>query len=171
MYFSGFCLKNEELLFEPLLEFNDYTVAGFSYGAQKALEYALTCSTRIDKVILLSPAFFQSSSPSFIRTQERYFDTNRDKYMEQFYLNVSYPADPNIIINYKSMGTLEELKDLLTYVWDIEKIRILKSSGVDIEVYVGGMDKIIDTEKCIEFFLEICTMNVIKNAGHLLYIK
>jgi len=172
MYFSGFCLKNEEKLFDSLFMPSEYTVAGFSYGAQQALEYSLASTTsRIDKIILLSPAFFQSSSPSFIRVQERYFNTNRDQYIEQFYSNVSYPVGSSMIEHFKSQGTAQELKELLTYLWDEEKLKILINRGIDIEVFVGGMDKIVDTEKCLDFFSKICTVYLIKNAGHLLYIK
>lgn len=58
-YFSGFCFQNEEALFEPYLIKSDFTVAGFSYGAIKAMEYAFTCKTRIDTLQLFSPAFFK----------------------------------------------------------------------------------------------------------------
>ena len=47
-YFSGFCLHDEEALFERFLMRNDFCVAGFSYGAIKALNYALTSQKRID---------------------------------------------------------------------------------------------------------------------------
>jgi pimeloyl-ACP methyl ester carboxylesterase len=171
MYFSGFCLKNEEKLLGSFFTPSEYTIVGFSYGAVRALEYSLASTTRIDKIILLSPAFFQSSSASFIRTQIRYFNTNQEQYTEQFYTNVSYPADSSIIENFKSKGTAQELSELLTYEWDIEKFKILLDRGVEIDVFVGGIDKIIDTEKCLEFFSKICNVYLIKNAGHLLYTK
>lgn len=171
MYFSGFCLKNDNELFSSLFKPNEYTVAGFSYGAQIALEHVLNCQTRVDRLILFSPAFFQSSTQSFIRTQIRYFSANHEQYIEQFYINVAHPADSSMITSYKSQGTAKELEELLTYVWDIENIRTLKNRGVEIEVFVGGMDKIVDTEKCLEFFSKICTVYEIKNAGHLLHTK
>lgn len=171
MYFSGFCLNNEEKLFDSLFMPSDYNVVGFSYGAQKALEYSLASTSRIDKLILLSPAFFQSSSPSFIRAQERYFSNNTDQYIEQFYTNVAFPVDSSMIEHFKSQGTAQELKELLTYLWDEEKLKILINRGIEIEVFVGGMDKIVDTKQCIDFFSKICTVYLIKNAGHLLHIK
>ncbi len=47
-YFSGFSLSADEVLFQNLLIKNNYTVAGFSYGAQKAFEYVLNSKNRID---------------------------------------------------------------------------------------------------------------------------
>lgn len=171
MYFSGFCLNNEQELFGSLFKPSKYTVAGFSHGAQKAIEYTLGCTSRIDRIVLFSPAFFQSSTQSFIRTQIRYFSANYEQYIEQFYMNVAYPADSSITTNYKSQGTAKELEELLTYVWDVEKIQILKNRGIEIEVFVGNMDKIVDAKKCIEFFAKNCTVYEIKNAGHLLHTK
>nr|WP_275856258.1 hypothetical protein [Sulfurimonas sp. MAG313] len=58
-FYSGFSLSNDEILFKDYLKYSDYTVAGFSYGAIKAFEMALTSKTRIDTLQLFSPAFFQ----------------------------------------------------------------------------------------------------------------
>ena len=60
LYFNGFSLQNEEEHFKAYLSDNDLTIAGFSYGAQKAFEYAYHSKERIDRLILLSPAFFQT---------------------------------------------------------------------------------------------------------------
>ena len=57
-YFSGFSLCNEEELFSDFLEEGEFNVAGFSFGAQNALEYVLSTDKRVDKLQLLSPAFF-----------------------------------------------------------------------------------------------------------------
>jgi len=43
----------------PYLLNSDYCVAGFSCGAQQAFEYVYHSKKRIDRLILLSPAFFQ----------------------------------------------------------------------------------------------------------------
>ena len=57
-FFSGFCLCNEKELFKEYLEENEFVVAGFSKGAQEAIEYALNAPHRIDKIQLFSPAIF-----------------------------------------------------------------------------------------------------------------
>ena len=64
-FFSGFCLEGEEKLFDDFTCKNDFCVVGFSYGAQKALEYTLTCRERVDKLQLISPAFFQNKQEKF----------------------------------------------------------------------------------------------------------
>lgn len=70
-FFSGFCLANEQELFAPYLIRSDFTVAGFSYGAIKALKYAITCNERIDTLQLFSPAFFQDKDAKFKKLQTR----------------------------------------------------------------------------------------------------
>ena len=92
IYFNGFSLQNEKELFAPYLVDSDYCVAGFSYGAQQAFEYVYHAKERIDRLILLSPAFFQTQKPSFIRTQLRYFEAGQEAYVKQFLANVSYPS-------------------------------------------------------------------------------
>ena len=62
-YFNGFSLQNEEELFSEYLLQSELCVAGFSYGAQKAFEYVYKSKERIDRLILLSPAFFQTQKP------------------------------------------------------------------------------------------------------------
>ncbi len=91
-YFHGFSLQNEEELFSQYLINSDYCVAGFSYGAQQAMEYVYHSKKRIDRLILLSPAFFQMQKPSFIRTQLRYFEAGQEAYVKQFLANVTYPS-------------------------------------------------------------------------------
>jgi len=64
IYFNGFSLAKEENLFEDFLLGSEFCVAGFSYGAQKAFEYVYKSSERVDRLILLSPAFFQTKMKS-----------------------------------------------------------------------------------------------------------
>ncbi len=169
-YFSGFSLEGEEALFSAYLDSNDYTVAGFSYGAQLAFEYAYKSSRRIDRLILLSPAFFQTQKPSFIRTQLRYFDANKEAYVKQFLENVAYPASTPLE-HYLNVGTKETLEALLSYVWEKEKIEVLQKRGITIEVFIGDEDKIIDSKEAITFFKTCTTLYTVKNTGHLLEQK
>ncbi len=59
IYFSGFGMTGEQELFVDYLDDREFVVAGFSYGAIEAFEYCLSATTRINKLQLLSPAFFQ----------------------------------------------------------------------------------------------------------------
>ena len=166
-YFNGFSLKNEEIFFKEYLIDSDYSVAGFSYGAQRAFEYVYHSSNRVDRLILLSPAFFQNQKKSFFRTQLRYFKTNPQNYIEQFVKNVTYPSSINLN-SYLDIGSYEELESLLLYSWDRDKILELKDRGVEIEIFLGEKDKIVDTKESFEFFSELTTTYFIKGVGHLL---
>lgn len=167
IYFHGFALKEEETFFKEHLIASDFSVAGFSYGAQKAFEYVYNTTERVDRLILLSPAFFQNHKKSFIRTQLRYYKADEEAYTEQFLENVAYPSDINLQ-NYLAKGTVEELEALLSYKWDREKIIELLDRGVTIEVFIGGADKIVDAGKSFEFFSELTTVYLFKEKGHLL---
>ena len=167
-YFSGFSLQGEKELFSEYLVENVYTVAGFSYGAQQAFEYTYASKERIDRLILLSPAFFQTQKPSFIRTQLRYFEAGQEAYVKQFLSNVSHPSNVDLS-SYLKVGTKEELEALLTYTWDEKKIEELLKRGTTIEVFLGSEDKIIDSNKAFTFFKTSCTTYLLKNYGHLLY--
>lgn len=166
-YFNGFSLQNEEQIFDVYTTKNDYTVAGFSYGAQQAFEYAYASNDRIERLILLSPAFFQTQKPSFIRTQLRYFEAGQEAYVKQFLSNVTYPSDIDLS-EYLKVGTKDELEALLTYTWDEDKLQELSDRGITIEVFLGEEDKILDSQETMAFFKKTCTLYSIKKSGHLL---
>ena len=167
IYFNGFALKGEEKFFKEELIENDFSVAGFSYGAQKAFEYVYNSTERIDRLILLSPAFFQNHKKSFIRTQLRYYKADESSYTKEFLKNVVYPSDINLY-EYFDTNKYEELEDLLSYVWDKKKILELIERGITIEVFMGADDKIVNAEKSYEFFSPLTTVYLFKNRGHLL---
>lgn len=167
IYFNGFALKGEEKSFEEQLINSDFCVAGFSYGAQKAFEYAYNSTERIDRLILLSPAFFQNHKKSFIRTQLRYYKADETSYNEEFLKNVAYPSNINLY-EYIDIGKYEELEALLSYRWDKEKVLELIDRGVSIEVFMGEADKIVNAEKSYMFFSELTTVYFFKGVGHLL---
>lgn len=166
-YFSGFCLQGEERFFEEYVVQSDYTVVGFSYGAQKAFEYVYNTDTRIDRLILISPAFFQNHTKSFIKTQLRYFKADEEAYKKAFLENVSYPSKISLEA-YLTEGSYEALETLLTYVWDKEKIKSLLKRGITLEVFLGAEDKIVDTTKSQEFFGSLVPIYLFKEKGHLL---
>ena len=166
-YFSGFCFKNESELFNDYLINNDFTISGFSYGALKAFEEALSTKKRVDKLQLFSPAFFQIFDDKFKRTQLMYFKKDANAYCHNFLSNVIYPLQTDIS-KYFQLGTSEQLEELLNYNWSEEKLQKLLDKGTKIEVYLGGVDKIIDASKAKDFFKNFATVYYIKEKGHLL---
>jgi pimeloyl-ACP methyl ester carboxylesterase len=167
-YFSGFSLCNEERLFSDYLVNGDLVVSGFSYGAQKAFEYVYHAQERVDRLILLSPAFFQNQKASFIRTQLRYFEVGKEAYVKQFLLNAASPSSLDLA-SFLEVGSREELESLLTYRWDEEKIKKVLERGTVIEVFLGGKDRIIDAQEAFDFFGPLTTTYFIKDAGHILH--
>jgi hypothetical protein len=166
-FFSGFCLANEQELFTPYLKPSDFTVAGFSYGAIKALEYALTCKERIDTLQLFSPAFFQDKDAKFKKLQTLSFAKNSEQYTQNFMQNIVYPSAFDINPYFKQ-GSLEELSELLHYTWDAEKLHALSKRGINIEVYVGECDTIINSLSVKEFFVPFASVYYLKRVGHIL---
>ncbi|WP_333804254.1 pimelyl-ACP methyl ester esterase BioV [Sulfurospirillum sp.] len=166
-FFSGFCLANEQELFTPYLKPSDFTVAGFSYGAIKALEYALTCKERIDTLQLFSPAFFQDKDAKFKKLQTLSFSKSKDTYTQNFMQNIVYPSMFDMQPFFQK-GTLEELGELLNYTWDEEHLRSLQERGVNIEVYVGECDTIINAISVKDFFIPFASVYYLKRVGHIL---
>lgn len=166
-YFNGFSLRGEAHFFDAFLVRNEMSVAGFSYGAQQALEYVYNTPTRIDRLILISPAFFQTQTEQFIRTQLHYFQKDREAYTTMFLKNVAYPSKLSLS-PYLQEGSKEELEALLRYVWYEEKLRVIQDKGTVIEVFLGEKDKIIPSQEAFDFFKKRATTYWIKEAGHLL---
>ncbi|DAB41015.1 MAG TPA: hypothetical protein CFH81_01590 [Sulfurovum sp. UBA12169] len=169
-FFNGFSLRGEEKFFDGILMDTDMCVAGFSYGAQKALEYAFASKERIDRLILISPAFFQTQKPSFTKAQLRYFEMDKEGYIDRFLQNAAYPSCTDLY-PYLRSGTKEELETLLTYTWEKEKFRSLLNKGVTVEIFLGNKDKIIDADAAFSFFSPLASTYFIKDAGHLLKDK
>jgi len=167
LYFSGFCLQNEQELFSSYLIQNDFTVSGFSYGAQKALEYVLNTNNRVDTLQLFSPAFFNDKDKKYIRLQLMFFKKDPKQYCDNFLKNCVYSTDITLD-KYFYLGTYEQLEELLTYTWDSSKLQEVINKGVQIEVYLGSEDKIIDALSAKKFFLPYSTTYFIKNKGHIL---
>jgi pimeloyl-ACP methyl ester carboxylesterase len=169
IFYSGFSLCDDEHFFKPYLIDSDYTVAGFSYGAIKAFEYALKSQQRIDRLQLFSPAFFQSKSDSFKRLQLLGFKKNPDAYISQFIKGCFLPLEPADVK--VENGTYDELKELLEYEWSSELLEKLHVKGLIIEVYFGSEDAIIDVSAAKEFFQPYTTTFLIQHANHFLQQK
>jgi len=171
-FFSGFSLQNEADLFHNYMYKSDLSVCGFSYGAIKAFEYVLKQveeGKRVDRLQLFSPAFFQSKDEKFKRLQLMAYRKNENVYLKQFINACFLPYERKDVE--RSVTVLEELEELLYYEWDMEKLRVLKNNGVDIEVYVGEKDQIVDADAAKEFFLDVATVTYIKEANHFLQIN
>lgn len=166
-FFSGFCFFEESELFKEYVVKNDFTISGFSYGAIKAFEEVLNSQKRVDKLQLFSPAFFQTQDAKFKRTQLMYFKKDENAYTKTFLENVVYPQNLDIS-KYFKMGTAQELEELLNYEWNEEKLQSVVDRGVKIEVFLGADDKIIDSLKAKDFFVNFATVYYIKEKGHLL---
>jgi len=166
-FYSGFSLENEEKLFDEYIVKNDFTVSGFSYGAQKAFEYVLNSNKRIDTLQLFSPAFFRTKDKKYKRMQLMFFKKDTQAYCNNFLENCVKPSSINLE-KYFKMGTYKELEELLYYEWDEEKLLEVKNRGVNIEVYLGCDDEIIDSTSAKDFFVKYATVYYIKDAGHIL---
>ncbi len=168
IYFSGFSLEGEAKLFSDWLIESDYAVAGFSYGAIRALEYALATPRRIDRLLLFSPAFFQSKKERFITLQLEAFRKDPESYRRNFLTRAVSPARTDLE-PYLKEGTFEELEELLRYRWEAEKLRALQERGTVIEVFIGEKDRIIDAQGALEFFIPLATATYrFRKAGHFL---
>ncbi len=166
-FFSGFGFQNEQELFDNFLVKNDFTVAGFSYGAIKAFEESYNCFGRVDLLQLFSPAFFQDRDDRFKKLQITAFKKNSGKYMDNFYKNAIYPST-KLLQKYKKNPNIKDLEELLYYDWDDVKLEALLRRGVNIEVYLGKYDKITDTKKVLEFFRNFATIYFLNKGGHIL---
>ena len=170
-FFSGFSLKNESSLFTRYVNSSDYTVCGFSYGSIKALESVkeqLKNGRRVDRLQLFSPVFFETKSEKFKKLQ--LFGYKKDKvfYLKQFIESCFYPYGVKTIE--QKENSFEELSELLNYKWVKPELVELINLGVNIEVYLGSKDKIIDVESAREFFLDVATVTYLKEANHFLQI-
>ncbi len=166
VYYSGFSLKDDSSFFDQYLKQSDYNVAGFSYGAIKAFEYTYSCKERVDTLQLFSPAFFQTKPKTFKRAQIMAYKKDKEKYLSQF---IKGCFEPNQLKKTLHVSTSQsELEELLHYEWDAKKLKEIQKSGVQIEVYLGNEDKIIDVQSAKEFLLPFATTYLINGANHFL---
>lgn len=166
-FYSGFSLENEKELFKVYIIKNDFSVAGFSYGAINAFESVLKSSQRVDLLQLFSPAFFQDRDKTYKRMQLMFFKKDSSSYCKEFLENIAYPSTVNTQAYFKQ-GTSEELDELLNYEWSKEKLQQLLDKGTKIEVYLGKEDKIINSLQAKDFFVNYATVYFTKNMGHIL---
>lgn len=167
IFYSGFSLKNEIDFFTSYLQNNDYTVAGFSFGAIQAAHYAQQATRRIDTLQLFSPAFFQTKKESFKRLQMGAFNTSKEVYLEQFIRGCFAPY-PTAFVERDTNASSEQLHSLLYFQWTQQLLQSIIDKGIRIEVYLGLEDKITDVIGAREFFLEFAEVITIRKGNHFL---
>ncbi len=168
-FYSGFALEKDDVFFEDLIQESPFFIYGFSYGAIKAylhVKKAMEEGKRVDRLVLFSPAFFQTKSEKFKRLQKMAYRKNKEQYLQNFLYSCFAPYTLKEITLKNS--SLEELEELLEYKWDINGFQKLKNQGVAIEVYLGGKDNVIDVDGAYEFFTQIADVTYIKKANHFL---
>jgi predicted esterase len=161
-FYSGFGFWNERELFKEYIDDNEFCVAGFSYGAQKALIDAVHTKKRVDKLQLFSPAFFKLN-PKFVKLQLNSFKKDKDSYIQKFIENVKYPKDIDLT-KYIDEVEFEDLEEMFNFNWGL--IEHLK--GVKVEIFIGENDKIIDVKGAVKFFKNYGNLYFLKDKGHLL---
>ena len=170
-FFSGFCVDIDKEFFRDYIEESEFVIAGFSYGAQKAIDYALNSKKRIDKIQLLSPAFFDFNQ-KLIDLNLKSFKEDKNRYIKNFLtkagINEWKMENDKWKINRKDIKINkcceEDLYKIFTFNW--EKIKELKD--IKIEVFLGEFDKIIALKKAYLFFKNYSNVYFIKNANHFL---
>lgn len=170
-YFSGFALKNEQELFHQYTSSSEYEVVGFSYGAIQACEYTYNTQTRIDKLILLSPAFFQTKPNKYKKIQLQAYEQNNQNYIQTFLNNITKPYSYDMTKYINQNHTKEQLSELLFYIWDEKMLQSIIDKNIKIEVYLAQNDKIIDHKSAYEFFPKFATVYYIKDTNHILQHK
>lgn len=165
-FYSGFCLQGEADFFVPYLRDDDYTIAGFSYGAIKAFKDAVKNERRIDTMQLFSPAYYCNKSDRFIRMQLQGFVKDPVRYREHFLLSCFAPYPVGRVDTAEE--SYESLEELLTFAWPTEQLQELKDRGVRIEVYLGEKDAVIDAQAARDFFKPYGTVYFFKEYNHFL---
>jgi len=166
-FYSGFSLKDDKKFFTSLMQDNEFYIYGFSYGAIKALytvKEKIQNQKRVDKLILFSPAFFQTTTEKFKRLQLLSFKKDKSRYMDNFLRNCFFPHIEKKVTLFDA--TEDELKELLYFQWIDDMILEITEKGVILEVYLGEKDAIIDVEGAYNFFKRFGDVILIKNANH-----
>lgn len=148
---------------------SDFYVYGFSYGAIKAFETVkkeVGEGRRVDRLILLSPAFFQTKPKSFKRLQIKAYKADATRYLHNF-LESCFAPYTRADVQTK-LDTIEDLQTLLEYEWSLSELTQIQKRGVKIEVYLGEKDEIIDAKAAFAFFTQVADVTYIKGANHFL---
>lgn len=179
MHCNGFFFQKELIFLKNFVHKGIYDISGFGFGAQKAYDEAflrISRGRRVNKLILLSPAFFGNGkmNQSDKILQIKAFEENKKIYTfnllklmgEENNLMEKNPTSKDFVLKIKS----SDLYSMFDYIWDKKKIETLSYRGVSTEIYLGGKDKTINALKISEFFAPHATIYLIKKANHFLKI-
>jgi len=134
----------------------------------KAVEHVYAESGRVERLILLSPAYFAGCTKAFTKAQMLYFRKDSSSYMERFLENAAYPAEKGVLDRFRGDATLSELEELLLYPWSEGKLREIERRGTIIETYLGAEDRIVDAKAAHDFFKNFGESYLFKEYGHIL---
>ena len=95
-----------------------------------------------------------------------YFKKDIQSYCDNFLKNCGFAED--IAKKYFTTGKMDELEELLYYNWDEKELQKIIQNGTKIEVYLGEKDKIINSNKALEFFKNFAEVYYIKDKNHIL---
>ena len=165
MFFSGFGFNGEKIIFDRYIKDGCFNVSGFSLGAIDAFEYAFKNLHKVRKVQLISPAFFQDKDDIFKQKQLEMYDKNKEIYLKKFYKNISSKFD---FTPFKCSTNRSDLYKLLYYTWEDDKMNRLKDNSIEIEVFIGLDDKIVDPKATSKYFGRYATVYELKKVGHAL---
>lgn len=166
MFFNGFALEMDEAVKNRFYHASDFTIAGFSYGAQRAVEEALQSSQRIDSLLLFSPAFFQHYDDAFKIAQLNAYEKSPQTYMKRFVKNAVAPYNYTLSVGDHSKVMLQSL---LFYNYVSSDLKKLVERGIAISVYASKLDKVVSYEQMYAFFKPYATITTFNSANHLLY--
>ncbi|MFA6759760.1 MAG: pimelyl-ACP methyl ester esterase BioV [Sulfuricurvum sp.] len=169
IYFNGFALKGEEKFFTHIVDGSDFSVVGFSYGAKRAKEFVmkqLAKGMRVDRLMLISPLFFQMHDKKFKRLQLLGYTKEADLYISNFLSNCFEPYEMRSVD--LADHSKDELEELLFFEWSVSELKSIADAGVIIEVYLGERDAITPALEAYEFFRSVATVTLIKGANHFL---
>ena len=96
------------------------------------------------------------------------YKSDSEKYLNQFIQSCFEPYELKKTLHVSTNES--ELEELLNYEWDAQRLEKIQARGVQIEVYLGSEDRIIDVQGAKEFFLPYATTYLINGANHFLQI-
>lgn len=175
LYFSGFGFRGESGLFAWILKDGGvYDIAGFSYGALKALEHAykqVQAGRRVQRLMLISPCMLALKPAAFKRLQVLSYKKDPQNYMQTFFKNIGWVdllQQDSSLEGYTHSGSAEDLEDLLYTPLDPQKLAFLQSKGVVVEVFLGLADPLLEPKEALDFFKPYACVWQFKHMGHLL---
>ena len=165
MFYSGFCLDKEEALFDGYLPaFGDF-VAGFSYGSIKAVHHAIKDES-VKKLLLLSPAYYSHKDNVFKDAQISAFEADPHLYKNKLLKKSGLKEEEGAA--YAKDSSSDELRELLYFDWAVAGLDTLKDRGVDIEVFIGSSDRVVEPSASNEFFSKYARVYLLENKNHIL---